>query len=85
MAVENNQTVGVKIIIGPQAGACGLLGVTICGSEYPDIEKVVIGREYFEKEKRCCKKLNGEKGGCSLCTADPDNPSSVAKFCPFSE
>jgi hypothetical protein len=85
MAVENKKTVGVKIIIGPQAGACRLTGVTICGCEDPDIEKIVINREYFEKEKGRCKKLNPSPGGCCLCTADPTNPGSVAKFCPFIE
>jgi hypothetical protein len=85
MAVEDNKTAGVKIIIGPHAGACGLLGVTIRGSEVPGVKKVVIDREYFEKEKRRCKKLNGGKIGCPLCTADPNCASSVAKFCPFEE
>ena len=83
MAVENHQTAGVKIIIGPQAGARGLLGVTIVGSEGLGSEKIVLDREYFEKEKKRCKKLNGEKECCALCTADPNCATSVAKFCPF--
>ena len=85
MKVENNQTVGVKIIIGQQAGACGLPGVKIVGSENPGCEKVVIDREFFEKEKIRCKKLNGEKESCALCTADPSCATSIAKFCPFEE
>ena len=85
MAVENNITLGVKIIIGPQAGACGLPGVTICGSKDSVFEKIVVDREYFEKEKKRCNKLNGNKEGCPLCAADPNCPSSVKNYCPFSE
>lgn len=85
MAIENKASPGVKIIIDSKAGACGQCGVTICGSDNPGCEKLVIDMQYFENLKDHCKNLNDGKGGCCLCTADPKYPDSVSKFCPFAE
>jgi hypothetical protein len=87
MAAENQVTRGVKIIIGQKDGACSLVGVTISGSEIPGCKKVISeeDKKFFKEHERLCKKRNGGVGGCCLCTADPTNPESVSRFCPFSD